>query len=88
MSAGTRPRAPWYAWATRRIAFVRVGLPTLLVCIAAMAGTKGTLDAPIAAAQNVAALVSQSTSAVTRSTGRHAHGDGDGDGGRASTHSR
>ncbi|MCW3041561.1 MAG: hypothetical protein JWM31_3466, partial [Solirubrobacterales bacterium] len=36
MSGATRPRAPWYSPATRRLALLRVGLPTLVVCAVAV----------------------------------------------------
>jgi hypothetical protein len=67
---------------------VRIGLPTLLVCIAAIAGTQGTLSVPIVAAQNVAGLVSHRISGLTRSTAGHAHGDGGDNDGRPSADTR
>jgi hypothetical protein len=32
MTRRTRPRAPWHHRTTRRLAILRIGLPTLLVC--------------------------------------------------------
>ena len=60
MSAGTRPRAPWYAPATRRLALLRVGLPTLLACVFAI-GPAVAASAPGKATHDVAALVVHAT---------------------------
>ena len=72
MSAPTRPRAPWYAPATRRLALLRVGLPTLLVCIFATGSAAGT---PVAAAQHVAAAVVHETQTATSLLDDHHGGD-------------
>jgi hypothetical protein len=60
MTLRTRPRAPWYSAGTRRLALVRVGLPTLLACVIAVA--------PAAAARTPSMVPSQATAIVTSVT--------------------
>ena len=83
MSAPTRPRAPWYAAATRRLALVRVGLATAVACLLAATGPGAALSAPRTAAQGIAAVVSDTTAGVSSvldpGPGGGDHGDGDGD---------
>ena len=45
MTRRTRPRAPWHHRTTRRLAILRIGLPTLLACVFA-AGPTMAAEAP------------------------------------------
>lgn len=58
--SGTRPRAPWYSPATRRLAVLRVGLPTLVACLLAT-GPGATVQAERAVPPSAAALVTRVT---------------------------
>ena len=54
MTIRGRARAPWYAAATRRLGLLRVGLPTLVVCLVAVgpgaaAGAKRVVPSQAAA---------------------------------------
>jgi hypothetical protein len=82
MSARTRPRAPWYSPATRRLARSRIGLPTLVACIVATAGSGVAITASRQAAGNLAAAVGRTTALVGSAVDEHrdSHGhDGAGD---------
>jgi hypothetical protein len=70
MSARTRPRAPWYAMLTRRLTLLRLGLPTVVVCLI-VAGPGLATSAQSQAAKNSAGRVAQPTAPV-----RSARGDG------------
>jgi len=63
MTFRTRPRAPWYAGGTRRLAIVRVGLPTLLVCVFA-AGPIASAKTQSLVPPRAAALVAHVTTAA------------------------
>jgi hypothetical protein len=64
MTLPTRPRAPWHSSTTRRLAIVRIGLPTLLACVFA-AGPAMATEAPklppqaAALVRNVATVAGQ-----------------------------
>ena len=45
MTRRNRPRAPWHSGTTRRLAILRIGLPTLLACVFA-AGPALAAEAP------------------------------------------
>jgi hypothetical protein len=45
MTLRTRPRAPWHSPTTRRLAILRIGVPTLLACVFA-AGPALATEAP------------------------------------------
>ena len=60
------PRPPWYAKATRRLALVRIGLPTLLAVVFAAAGPGVASSAPTRAADQVAGLVTRTTAGAVR----------------------
>jgi hypothetical protein len=64
MSSRARPPAPWYATTTRRLALVRVGLPTLLACAIAV-GSAVAMSAPGRGAQRIAALAVHKAVSVT-----------------------
>jgi hypothetical protein len=76
MSARTRPPAPWYAALTRRLTLLRLGLPTMLVCMVVV-GPGLAVSAQSRATKDHAELVAHRTA-----TARSALGDGrpDGDG--------
>jgi hypothetical protein len=65
MTFRTRPRAPWYSSGTRRLAIVRVGLPTLLVCVFA-AGPIASAKTPSLMPPRAAALVAHVTIVARR----------------------
>jgi hypothetical protein len=77
MSAGSRPLAPWYAPATRRLALLRVGLPTLLACVFAI-GPVLTASTPGRAVHDAAAVMVHTAQAAISPPDGHGHGDGDG----------
>jgi hypothetical protein len=60
MTVRGRPLAPWHSRGTRRLALVRVGLPTLLACVLA-AG-------PAAAAKTPSMVPPQATAVVVNVT--------------------
>jgi len=72
MSARTRPRAPWYAPATRRLTLLRVGLPTLAVCVIAV-GPGVAIGARARMTRDAAGLVAWASRADHH---RHGHGHG------------
>jgi hypothetical protein len=80
MSSRGRPPAPWYSTTTRRLALVRVGLPTLLACAIAV-GSAVAVSAPGRAAQRIAALVVHKAVTVTPVPDQHSehHRGGGGD---------
>jgi hypothetical protein len=78
MTFRTRPRPPWYSGGTRRLAIVRVGLPTLLVCVFAagpIASAKTSALMPPQAVALVAHMGSVTRQALDTPHGRH-RGDG------------
>ena len=77
MSARRRPLAPWYAPATRRLAVLRVGLPTLLACVFAM-GPVLAASTPGQAAHSVATLVAHTAQGAISSLDGHPDGHRDG----------
>jgi hypothetical protein len=76
MSGRTRPRAPWYAPATRRLGVLRVGSVTLLACVFAM-GPAMAASAPV---HDLAAVVARTTHRAMSVLEGHSHGDGEGNG--------
>jgi hypothetical protein len=79
MTAQTRPRAPWYAPATRRLAVLRVGVATLLACVFAM-GPAAAASTPV---HDIEAVVAQATQrAISLFDGHSAPDGGDGGPGR------
>lgn len=83
MSAPTRPRAPRYAAATRRLALLRIGLPTLLACVIAAGPSAASVSAR--AAENVAAQVAHATAGGRSAQYGHSDTHRGGDGGGART---
>jgi hypothetical protein len=76
------PRAPWYSPATRRLGLVRVGLPTLVACLVAVA-PGAAADAQRVVPPGAAALVADATQAAHNvfdpplgGRGRGGRGDG------------
>ena len=65
MTLRTRPRAPWHHRTTRRLAILRIGLPTLLACVFA-AGPAMAAEAPKLPPQAVAIVSNVAT--ATRQT--------------------
>jgi hypothetical protein len=63
MTLRTRPRAPWYSTGTRRLALVRVGLPTLLACAIAV-GPAAAAKTPNMVPPQAAAIVTNVTTAA------------------------
>jgi hypothetical protein len=84
MTLPTRPRAPWYSTGTRRLALVRVGLPTLLACVIAV-GPAVAARTPSRVPPQAAAVLTQMATAARRALdppgGGHEghHGDGTGE---------
>ena len=77
MNAGTRPPAPWYAPATRRVALLRVGLPTLAACVFAM----GPLVVPSTMVRGVRGVAAQVLDEALGAISAHdGHPDADADG--------
>lgn len=62
MTLPTRPRAPWHSPTTRRIAVLRIGLPTLLACVFA-AGPAMATEAPELPTQATAIVTGVATAA-------------------------
>jgi hypothetical protein len=62
MTLRTRPRAPWHADSTRRLAILRIGLPTLLACVFA-AGPAMATEAPKLPPQAMAIVSNVATAA-------------------------
>ena len=74
MTARTRPGAPWYAGATRRLTLLRLGLPTLLACIVAI-GPGVAISAENQMTHDIAGLVGDRTArAGAVLDDGHAHG--------------
>jgi hypothetical protein len=81
-----RPRAPWYSTGTRRLALIRVGLPTLLACAIAI-GPTAAAKTPSIVPPQVAAIVTSVTTTARQALDLHAgnHGAG-GDRAEATSH--
>ena len=62
MTLPTRPRAPWHHRTTRRLAILRIGLPTLLACVFA-AGPAMATEAPKLPPQAMAIVSNAATAA-------------------------
>jgi hypothetical protein len=62
MTLPTRPRAPWHSRTTRRLAMLRIGLPTLLACVFA-AGPAMATEAPQLPPQALAIVTNVATAA-------------------------
>jgi len=62
MTLRTRPRAPWHSGSTRRLAILRIGLPTLLACVFA-AGPAMATEAPKLPPQAIAILTNLTAAA-------------------------
>jgi hypothetical protein len=71
MTLPTRPRAPWHSRTTRRLAILRIGLPTLLACVFA-AGPAMAAEAPKVPPQ--AAAIVSNVATVARQTFDPPHG--------------
>jgi hypothetical protein len=65
MTLRTRPRAPWYSTGTRRLALIRVGLPTLLACAIAI-GPAAAAKTPSMVPPQAAAVVTSVTTTAHR----------------------
>ena len=72
MTRRTRPRAPWHSSTTRRLAILRIGLPTLLACAFA-AGPAMATEAPKLPPQ--AAAVASQVATAARQTLDPPHGE-------------
>jgi hypothetical protein len=77
MTLRTRPRAPWYSTGTRRLALVRVGLPTLLACLIAV-GPAAAANTPSRVPPQAAAIVTSVTTAARQALDPPAGGHRDG----------
>jgi hypothetical protein len=76
MSARTRPRAPWYAALTRRLTLLRLGLPTILVCMVVV-GPGLAISAQSQATKDPPGVVAQPTATASAGLGDGGrHGDG------------
>jgi hypothetical protein len=65
MTLRTRPRTPWHSGTTRRLAILRIGLPTLLACVFA-AGPAMASEAPRLVPPQAAAIVRNVTTVARR----------------------